>query len=75
MNTVDQSAVMYLVELALYMAKAVQKLKGNFVAKVFQAECFDQYLANVRTHFKRVVTRKPDSSRSRDVYISGFGYQ
>lgn len=72
---VDQPAGIYLVELALDMAKQVLKPNGNFVAKVFQGEGFDQYMADVRTHFKKVVTRKPDSSRarSREVYIVGIG--
>lgn len=72
---VDQPAGIYLVELALDMAKQVLKPNGNFVAKVFQGEGFDQYMADVRTHFKKVVARKPDSSRarSREVYIVGIG--
>ncbi|SFG93157.1 MULTISPECIES: 23S rRNA (uridine(2552)-2'-O)-methyltransferase RlmE [Neptunomonas] len=77
MNSIDQPAAMYLVELALEMAKDVLKPKGNFVAKVFQGEGFDQYLMDVRAHFDRVVTRKPDSSRarSREVYIIGLGFK
>ncbi len=77
MNSIDQPAAMYLVELALDMARQVLKPNGVFVAKVFQGEGFDQYLADVRTSFKKVVTRKPDSSRarSREVYIIGHGYQ
>lgn len=72
---VDQPAAMYLVELALDMAKQVLKPNGNFVAKVFQGEGFDEYLADVRAHFKKVITRKPESSRarSREVYILGIG--
>ncbi len=77
MNSIDQPAAMYLVELALEMAKDVLKPKGNFVAKVFQGEGFDQYLSDVRESFERVVTRKPDSSRarSREVYIIGLGFK
>ncbi len=77
MNSIDQPAAMYLVELALEMAKDVLKPKGNFVAKVFQGEGFDQYLLDVRENFERVVTRKPDSSRarSREVYIIGLGFK
>ena len=77
MNSIDQPAAMYLVELALEMAKDVLKPKGNFVAKVFQGEGFDRYLMDVRTSFDRVVTRKPDSSRarSREVYIIGLGFK
>ena len=77
MNSIDQPAAMYLVELALEMAKDVLKPKGCFVAKVFQGEGFDQYVMDMRAHFERVVTRKPDSSRarSREVYIIGLGFK
>ncbi|SIT11216.1 23S rRNA (uridine(2552)-2'-O)-methyltransferase RlmE [Neptunomonas antarctica] len=76
-NSIDQPASMYLVELALEMAKEVLKPKGSFVAKVFQGEGFDQYVLAMRATFDRVVTRKPDSSRarSREVYIIGQGFK
>jgi 23S rRNA (uridine2552-2'-O)-methyltransferase len=76
-NSIDQPASMYLVELALEMAKEVLKPKGSFVAKVFQGEGFDQYVLAVKANFDRVVTRKPDSSRarSREVYIIGQGFK
>ncbi|MCP4597743.1 23S rRNA (uridine(2552)-2'-O)-methyltransferase RlmE [Neptuniibacter sp.] len=77
MSAVDQPAAMYLVELALDMARGVLKPGGNFVAKVFQGEGFDQYLQDMRTSFNKVVTRKPDSSRarSREVYLLGKGFK
>lgn len=77
MSAVDQPAAMYLVELALDMAREVLKPGGNFVAKVFQGEGFDQYLLDMRKSFNKVVTRKPDSSRarSREVYLLGKGFK
>ncbi|WP_299183664.1 23S rRNA (uridine(2552)-2'-O)-methyltransferase RlmE [uncultured Neptuniibacter sp.] len=77
MSAVDQPAAMYLVELALDMAREVLKPGGNFVAKVFQGEGFDQYMQDMRTSFTKVVTRKPDSSRSRsrEVYLLGKGFK
>ncbi len=77
MAAVDQPAAMYLVELALDTARQVLKPGGDFVAKVFQGEGFDQYLQDMRTSFKKVVTRKPDSSRSRsrEVYLLGKGFK
>lgn len=77
MSAVDQPAAMYLVELALDMAKEVLKPGGNFVAKVFQGEGFDQYMQDMRTSFNKVITRKPDSSRarSREVYLLGKGFK
>ncbi|MCV6589147.1 MAG: 23S rRNA (uridine(2552)-2'-O)-methyltransferase RlmE [Marinobacterium sp.] len=77
MAAVDQPAAMYLVELALDMARQVLKPEGNFVAKVFQGEGFDEYLAEMRQSFRTVVTRKPDASRarSREVYLLGKGFK
>jgi 23S rRNA (uridine2552-2'-O)-methyltransferase len=74
---VDQPQAMYLVELALDMAKQVLKPGGSLVAKVFQGEGFDEYYKEVRLVFTRVVTRKPDSSRarSREVYMVATGYK
>jgi 23S rRNA (uridine2552-2'-O)-methyltransferase len=74
---VDQPQAMYLVELALDMAKRVLKPGGALVAKVFQGEGFDEYYKDVRLVFTRVVTRKPDSSRSRsrEVYMVATGYK
>ena len=76
-GAVDQPASMYLVELALDMARQVLKPKGVFVAKVFQGEGFDEYVRNVRTSFDKVITRKPAASRprSREVYILGRGFK
>lgn len=73
---IDQPQSMYLVELALDMARQVLKPGGNFVAKVFQGEGFDAYVKDCRKSFKKVVTRKPDASRarSREVYIVAKTY-
>lgn len=71
----DQASSMYLVELALDMARQVLKPKGNFVAKVFNGEGYDDYLKEVKTLFDKVVVRKPNASRprSREVYVVGKG--
>ena len=76
-NAVDQPQAMYLVELALDMAKRVLKPQGNFVAKVFHGEGYDQYLKDLRDSFEKVVIRKPDASRSRsrEVYVVGKGFK
>jgi 23S rRNA (uridine2552-2'-O)-methyltransferase len=77
MSGVDQPKAMYLVELALDMARQVLKPGGAFVAKVFQGEGFDGYLLDCRSSFNKVVTRKPDSSRarSREVYLVCKGFK
>lgn len=76
-DAVDQASSMYLVELALDMARQVLKPKANFVAKVFHGEGYDDYVKEVRTSFEKVVIRKPDSSRarSREVYVVGKGFK
>jgi len=76
MNAVDQPKAMYLVELALDLAVRVLTPGGNFVAKVFQGEGFDALLADARSRFQRVVTRKPEASRarSREVYLVAQGF-
>ena len=76
-NAVDQYASMYLVELALDMARRVLKPNGSFCAKVFQGVGYDEYLADVRSSFSKVVIRKPAASRarSREVYIVAKGFK
>ncbi|BFM05753.1 23S rRNA (uridine(2552)-2'-O)-methyltransferase RlmE [Halioxenophilus aromaticivorans] len=77
MTDIDQPAAMHLVELALDMACSVLKPNGNFVAKVFQGEGFDNYLRDLREKFSKVVTRKPGASRarSRECYLVGKGFR
>lgn len=76
-DAVDQAASMYLVELALDMARQVLKPKANFVAKVFHGEGYDDYVKEVRSSFEKVVIRKPDASRprSREVYVVAKGFK
>lgn len=77
MNAVDQPRSMYLVELALDLARQVLKPGGAFVTKVFQGEGFDELLRDARGSFERVLTRKPAASRprSREVYLVATGYR
>ncbi|ALO47498.1 23S rRNA (uridine(2552)-2'-O)-methyltransferase RlmE [Pseudohongiella spirulinae] len=76
-DAADQAASMYLVELALDMAQQVLKPGGNFVAKVFHGEGYDDYVKAVRSHFDKVVIRKPEASRarSREVYLVAKGFR
>jgi 23S rRNA (uridine2552-2'-O)-methyltransferase len=77
MSAVDQPRSMYLVELALDMARGVLAPGGSFVSKVFQGEGFDGFFRDLQSSFSRVVTRKPKSSRARskEVYIVATGFQ
>ena len=76
-NAVDQPRSMYLVELALDMARQVLAPGGSFVAKVFQGEGFDDIFRDTRPLFGKVLTRKPKASRprSREVYVVGRDFR
>ena len=74
---VDQPKSMYLVELALDMARRVLKPGGSFICKVFQGEGFDQFVVDARSSFAKVRVMKPKASRagSREVYLVARNYQ
>ncbi|WP_226702019.1 23S rRNA (uridine(2552)-2'-O)-methyltransferase RlmE [Microbulbifer elongatus] len=76
-RAVDQPASMYLVELAVDMARQTLKPGGAFVAKVFQGEGFDELIRDLRSQYQTVVTRKPGASRprSREVYVVARGFK
>lgn len=70
-SAVDQPRSIHLCELGLDFARQVLKPGGSFACKIFQGEGFDDFVRDARSSFKRVVTRKPKSSRpkSREVYL------
>jgi 23S rRNA (uridine2552-2'-O)-methyltransferase len=76
-RVVDQPRSMYLVELALDLARRVLKPGGSFVCKVFQGEGIDEFVIDTRKSFKRVKVMKPKASRagSREVYLVARNYQ
>lgn len=76
-KAVDQPRSMYLVELALDMARRVLKPGGDFVCKVFQGEGFDEFVREARNSFDRVKVIKPKASRSgsREVYLVARNHQ
>jgi len=71
----DQARAMHLAELALDFVIEQLASEGAFLVKVFQGVGFEDYLKYMRTHFQKVVTRKPKASRarSREVYLLGTG--
>lgn len=71
----DQARSMHLAELALDFAATWLKPGGTFLVKVFQGTGFQEYLAEMRRHFRQVATRKPKASRDRssEVYLLGKG--
>jgi 23S rRNA (uridine2552-2'-O)-methyltransferase len=76
-DVADQASSIYLVELALDMARQVLKPKGDFVAKVFQGAGSDAYLKELRASFQKLAIRKPAASRprSREVYVVAKGFK
>jgi 23S rRNA (uridine2552-2'-O)-methyltransferase len=77
MSAVDQPRAMYLAELALDFARKHLVEGGAFVAKVFQGEGFQQFVAELRQSFETVRIRKPAASRprSREVYSVARNYR
>jgi len=76
MSAVDQPQSMYLVELALEMARTVLVKDGDLLMKVFQGSGFDEFQKELRSSFKKIVIRKPAASRprSKEVYILARNY-
>lgn len=77
MSSIDQPKAMYLVELALELARQTLRPNGVMLAKVFQGEGFDPLLVEMRQSFTKVQSRKPDSSRarSREIYQLCRGFK
>jgi 23S rRNA (uridine2552-2'-O)-methyltransferase len=62
---VDQARASHLAELALEFAVKCLKPGGNFLVKGFQGAGYGELRAQLRRHFRQVLTRKPAASRSR----------
>lgn len=73
----DQARSMYLLELALDMARQVLKPGGAYACKMFQGAGSDAYLRELRRSFAKVSVRKPEASRkeSREVYLVAKGFR
>lgn len=77
MAEIDQPRAMYLAELALDFALNKLSPGGDLLMKVFQGEGFEELLAQLRTHFDKVLSRKPDASRprSKEIYLLARGFR
>jgi len=73
-ESADQARAIHLAELALEFAVQHLKPGGAFLVKVFQGVGFEDYLKLMRSHFGKVVTRKPKASRDRssEQYLLGL---
>ncbi|MCK5648489.1 MAG: 23S rRNA (uridine(2552)-2'-O)-methyltransferase RlmE [Gammaproteobacteria bacterium] len=76
-KAVDQPKSMYLLELAIDLADQVLKPQGTLLMKVFQGEGFQPLLAELRQRYQKVISRKPDASRSRssEIYLLAKGFK
>lgn len=75
--SVDQARIINLAELALDFADKTLKAGGCLLIKTFQGEGFNELYAQMRRRFTKLVTRKPQASRSesREIYLQGQGYK
>ena len=75
MEAVDQPRSIYLMELAAEFAAEVLREGGDLLFKGFHGEGFDELIKNLRSHYSKVLIRKPKASRprSREVYVLAKG--
>jgi 23S rRNA (uridine2552-2'-O)-methyltransferase len=71
----DQARTIYLAELGLEFSRNWLKPEGAFLVKVFQGHGFSEFVQEMKSIFRTVVSRKPDASRDRsaEVYLLGKG--
>ena len=74
-KVVDQSAAIYLNELALEFSCNWLKLNGHLLVKSFIGADFDSFFDSVKPFFKKVIRIKPSSSRDRSSEIFVLGYE
>ncbi|MBK1649307.1 SAM-dependent methyltransferase [Rhabdochromatium marinum] len=76
-RAVDQPRSIHLCELALDLSTRVLQSGGHLMMKAFHGEGFDQLVRELRTCFDRVVSRKPEASRSnsREIYLVAKGFR
>ena len=74
-KVVDQSAAIYLNELALDFSCNWLKPNGHLLVKSFIGADFDSFVNSVKPFFKKVIRVKPSSSRSRSSEIFVLGYE
>jgi 23S rRNA (uridine2552-2'-O)-methyltransferase len=74
-KVVDQSAAIYLNELALDFSCNWLKPNGHLLVKSFIGADFDSFVDSVKPFFKKVIRVKPSSSRSRssEIFVLGYG--
>lgn len=76
-SSVDQARSMNLAELALDFSDKSLKSGGALLIKTFQGAGFNEFHAQLRRRFEKLVTRKPSASRteSKEIYLLGKGFR
>lgn len=76
-HALDHLRIMNLLEMAYDFAIQVLNPGGVFIAKIFQGGTENQFLAEIKKHFKIVKHAKPDASRkdSSEVYVVAIGFK
>lgn len=74
-RSVDAARSFVLCEAALDIAARVLDPGGHFVAKIFQGEDFETFIATVKRQYKTRKIFKPQSCRkdSKEIYVIGIG--
>ena len=74
-KVVDQSAAIYLNELALDFSCNWLKPNGHLLVKSFIGADFDSFVGSMKPFFKKVMRIKPSSSRGRssEIFVLGYG--
>ena len=72
----DQARAMYLADMALDAARRYLQPQGSLVVKIFQGAGVDEWMADARDAFAKVVLAKPRASRpeSREVFAVARGF-
>jgi 23S rRNA (uridine2552-2'-O)-methyltransferase len=72
---VDHARQIDLARKSLTIALKFLREGGNFFVKVFQGDMFQDYVENVKQHFRRVEILKPKASRaaSAEIFVLGMG--
>jgi 23S rRNA (uridine2552-2'-O)-methyltransferase len=71
---VDHARQIDLANVALEIALQTLKPEGNFFAKAFQGDMFNDFLQTLKQHFETVTVVKPKASRAKssEVYLLGM---
>ncbi len=71
----DHARQIDLAERALLIARKIAKTGGNFFVKVFQGDMLEEFVIEIRQHFRFVKLVKPKASRAKSAEIFVLGMQ